>query len=161
MIYTKFLLPFSLFAMMNTLRSSNQAWDSTGWERKYFTWSSLTKLLLQLRSVVYRALFSPLHFAIFKQQQSLEEATLKCKTPNSAANMSLPDLMNLDQMLKDQDSQNLLFFLETSDKSQVTVRQSCALESAAKFSGRTVVLLMTTPVGLIFELLFILTLFPI
>ena len=116
---------------------------------------------MQVRLVVYRALLSPLQFAIFKQQQDLEEAMLQCKTPNSPANMSLTDLMDLDEILKEHDSKKLLFFLETSDKSQVTVRQSCALESAAKFSGRTVVLLMTTPVGLIFELLFILTLFPI
>ena len=102
---------------------------------------------LQVRSAVYGSFLSPLDFAIFKQQQDLEEAILQCKTPNSLANMSLPNLMDLDEILKEQDSQNLLFFLETSDKSQVTVRQSCALESAAKFSGRVVLLLVTSPVG--------------
>ena len=132
--------------MVNTLRSSKQALDSTRWEKKWYTWSSFSKLLLQVRSAVYGALLSQLNFAIFKQQQDLEEAMLQCKTPNSLANMSLPHLMDLDEMLKEQDSQNLIFFLETSDKSQVTVRQSCALESAAKFSGRVVVLLVTSPV---------------
>ena len=61
--------------------------------------------------------------------------------------MTLPHLRDFDEILKDHDSQQLLFFLETSDASQVTVRQACALESAAKISGRVVVVLLTSSVG--------------
>ena len=107
---------------------------------------------MQVKTLLYRALLSPLHFAVFKQQQALEAAMFKCRTSSSPENMTLPHLRDFDEILKEHDSQNLLFFLETSDASQLTVRQSCALESAAKFSGRVVLLLMTSPVG---QLLFL------
>ena len=102
---------------------------------------------MQVKTLLYRALLSPLHFAVFKQQQALEAAMFKCRTSSSPENMTLPHLRDFDEILKEHDSQNLLFFLETSDASQLTVRQSCALESAAKFSGWTGVLLVTSPVG--------------
>ena len=43
-----------------------------------------------------------------------------------------------------EDSHKLMFFLETSGSSALTIRQACALESAARKSGRKVFLLMTS-----------------
>ena len=42
------------------------------------------------------------------------------------------------------DSHQLMYFLETSDKPGLTIRQACAVESAVRQSGRNVILLMTS-----------------
>ena len=58
--------------------------------------------------------------------------------------MFLPDLAQFDDILLESDYHKLMFFLETSDKPGLTIRQACAVESAIGASGRSVVLLMTS-----------------
>ena len=61
-------------------------------------------------------------------------------------NLFLPDLSKYDKELLASDSHKLMFFLETSGRPHLTIRQACALESAEASSGRLVLLLMNSDI---------------
>ena len=95
-----------------------------------------------LRDAIMQRLQLPLQFAIYKQKEAFHYKQSLCQH-SKAVDLTLPDLSMADHILQDLDHHHLAFLLETSGKSQLTVRQACAVESAARSSGRNVVLLMT------------------
>ena len=81
----------------------------------------------------------PLDQAIRRQRQEVQELQLNCEKVVSYK-MLLPDLSVYDDILLTADYHNLMFFLETSNRHSLTIRQACAVESATRYSGRNVVL---------------------
>ena len=81
----------------------------------------------------------PLDQAIRRQRQEVQELQLNCEKVVSYK-MLLPDLSVYDDILLTADYHNLMFFLETSNRHSLTIRQACAVESAVRYSGRNVVL---------------------
>ena len=95
-----------------------------------------------VRDAVMQRFMDPLHFLIYKQKEAVHAKQASCDN-SSELHLPLQDLSFADNLLLSLDHHRLAFLLETSGKSQLTVRQACAVESAARSSGRTVILLMT------------------
>ena len=85
----------------------------------------------------------PLHVVIRKQKEEILLQQRNCEKL-AAEQMALKDLSEFDKALLETDSHQLMYFLETSDKPGLTIRQACAVESAVRQSGRNVILLMTS-----------------
>ena len=99
--------------------------------------------LSHLGDVVKRTLQDPLQYVVGRQKEEIELLQRNCHK-FGVENMFLPDLVKFDEILLARDSHKLMFFLETSDKPGLTIRQACAIESAEGRSGRSVILLMTS-----------------
>ena len=98
--------------------------------------------LITVRDIFLRLWLSPIKFRIYKQREEVHIKQSHCGQHTQVL-LQLPDLAQVDSVLLDMDHHHLVFLLETSGKNTLTVRQGCAVESAARGSGRTVVLLMT------------------
>ena len=98
--------------------------------------------LMQIRDAIIKRFKHPLQFLIFKQNEEFRYKHAFC-AKSKEVELNLPDLSSADDILLEMDHHHLAFLLETSGKSQLTVRQACAVESAVRSSGRNVVLLMT------------------
>ena len=79
-----------------------------------------------------------------KQKEEIQHLQKDC-AKFGVENIFLTDLSEFDDILLEEDSHKLMFFLETSGKPGLTIRQACAMESAEGRSGRNVILLMTSP----------------
>lgn len=94
----------------------------------------------------------------YKQQQMAKKESETC-TPKSKVFFKLQDLSEIDdrwykknilhiilnqkfRLLLNGDHRSYAFLLETNNKSSLTVRQGCAVESCVRFSGRSCLLLM-------------------
>ena len=86
---------------------------------------------------------SPYQFIVHKQKIEIQKYKNKC-SKKCNRNVDLINLKQIDEMLIKLNSHKLMFFLETSGSSALTIRQACAVESAAQHSGRKVILLMTS-----------------
>ena len=86
---------------------------------------------------------SPLRPMIQFQQQSIFLLQSSCAV-NKDLEYDLPDLSSADDLILSHNHNHLAFLLETSGRSHLSVRQACAVESAARHSGRNVLLLMVT-----------------
>ena len=96
-----------------------------------------------MTEVVFRATMSPFQFTVYKQKQKIVHYQKKC-SKKCNKNLDLINVVEVDEILLQLDYHKLMFFLETSGSSILTIRQACAIESAVARSGRTVVLLMTS-----------------
>ena len=94
--------------------------------------------------IIQRTLKKPLQYEAGRQKEKIKQLQINCPK-FGMENMFLPDLSLLDDILLEADPHKLMFFLETSGKPSLTIRQACALESAEGRSGRSVILLMTSP----------------
>ena len=93
--------------------------------------------------IIQRTLQKPLQYRVGRQKEEIQQLQYNCPK-FGVENMFLPDLSQFDDILLESDPHKLMFFLETSDKPSLTIRQACALESAEGRSGRSVILLMTS-----------------
>ena len=85
----------------------------------------------------------PLQQAISRQKVEVYDRQRNCTTAG-LDNLSLPDLSLYDDTLLTTDYTTLMFFLLTSTRPTLTIRQVCAVESGVRYSGRTVVLAITS-----------------
>ena len=86
---------------------------------------------------------SPYQLVNYEQKQQISIQQRRC-SKKCHRNLKLPNLFQIDDLLLAEDSHRLMFFLETSGASSLTIRQACAVESAARVSARKVFLLMTS-----------------
>ena len=96
-----------------------------------------------VQDVVLRTWNHPLNYVIIKQKEEISHLQKNC-AKFGVESFFLPNLETFDDLLLETDSHKLMFFLETSDKPGLTIRQACALESAEGMSGRNVILVMTS-----------------
>ena len=99
--------------------------------------------LSNLPYVVQRTVQNPLQYVIGRQKEEIVHLQRNCPKFGTE-NMFLTDLSEFDDILLETDSHKMMFFLETSGKPGLTIRQACAVESAEGRSGRSVILLMTS-----------------
>ena len=105
--------------------------------------SQLRDKVDSMGSMIYRVIKSPYQLTCYTQKQQIQEYQTKC-SKKCHRYLELINLAQVDDLLMREDSHKLMFFLETSGSSALTIRQACALESAARKSGRKVFLLMTS-----------------
>jgi len=99
--------------------------------------------LILLKNIWRHAFLDPVSYAVASQKDEITQLVSQCTQAQPQTTFEPPDLHVFDSILMNQQEDRLAFMLETSNTSEVTVRQACALESAAQFSGRTVILLVT------------------
>ena len=80
----------------------------------------------------------PLVYISHLQRQYMISQSELCRNSSSVVLTKL--LCLYFSILQETDEHYLVFLLETSNKSSITVRQGCALESCVKFSGRNCIL---------------------
>ena len=106
----------------------------------------LLEIKYKVDSLVYvlsKPFMSPYLLVAYKQKQQILTQQSKC-SKKCHRDMKILNLFSIDELLLAEDSHKLMFFLETSGASSLTIRQACAVESAARISARKVFLLLTS-----------------
>ena len=106
----------------------------------------LLEIKYKVDSLVYvlsKPFMSPYQLVAYKQKQQISTHQRIC-SKKCHRDLKLLNLFSIDELLLAEDSHKLMFFLETSGASSLTIRQACAVESAARISARKVFLLLTS-----------------
>ena len=96
-----------------------------------------------LHEAFMRTFKGKLSLISLKQSQAVRLQQRFCQSKTSAVSYEVPDLSSVDRTLLET-RQSLGFLLETSNRSSLSVRQGCAVESCARHSGRVCLLLVHT-----------------